>query len=616
MPGRGVLSWLNLMSVQEGSRKLDRETRKLERGARKHKLGMSLPRLDEANQPWEMEEEEERKLEVRQRTSGLDEGPSRLEKELRLRREDSMTAISWRSAKEASEARDSLSESSERVLCASRDSDRVLNSMSASRDSDRVLNSMSASRDSAIFGMSSSSASRDSAKFQPYIQSDCRHQVVVPDTEPLHLFHTIRNRKHIFHCYEFLLMRKLEEDQELWRKLCERFGHCDQCRAEDEDLEKEYSSPRHTHGTPVKDPFAINSIHQDMWYLAITLKESKDKLIHFIRSELSKREGTVAANPKPLCETFLSNYLSSFNFVELNLDNVFKYGEGSELPRELFRCINVKTLSVRHNFLDRIPSDIGYLSKLERLFLTGNKLQNKSIPFTIAFCRSLTELYIDNNLLDALPGVLLEIGSLERVHRHGNHNYFKATFMWYHTDVNDRILECPGTSSREVEADHRRQPQSLQTLSAMAVITSKLNFYGSSHIPTRIKDYISNICEHLELCSNCSVPRPHSAPGFKVFTFKNPYLGNTCVPFQHWACSRSCAQEVEVPARAEQLTSAREQDRQYERYVRESLSRLRPSQRALSSNNLGSSCTSGRGSQVSLVSRISQDQPNISCGIL
>ena len=61
-----------------------------------------------------------------------------------------------------------------------------------------------------------------------------------------------------------------------------------------------------------------------------------------------------------------------------------------------------------------------------------------------AVARNLTELYIDNNLLDALPGIFLKINSLERVHRHGNHNYFKATFMWYHTDVNDRILECQG----------------------------------------------------------------------------------------------------------------------------------------------------------------------------
>ena len=45
--------------------------------------------------------------------------------------------------------------------------------------------------------------------------------------------------------------------------LGERFGHCDQCRAEAEDSDLgEYLTPRHSHGTPVKDPFAINSIRQ------------------------------------------------------------------------------------------------------------------------------------------------------------------------------------------------------------------------------------------------------------------------------------------------------------------------------------------------------------------
>ena len=88
------------------------------------------------------------------------------------------------------------------------------------------------------------------------------------------------------------------------------------------------------------------------------------------------------------------------------------------------------------------------------------------------------------------------------------------------------------------------------------------------------------------MCSNCSGAHSKSSSSFKVFTFKNPYLGNTCVPFQHWACSLHCAREVEIPARREQLVEARLQDREYERYVRESLSRLRPSQRTLSAASL------------------------------
>jgi len=460
--------------------------------------------------------------------------------------------------------------------------------------------------------------------FQPFIQTQFSEGVLPKENkaEPLHLFHTIRNRKHVLHCYEFLLMKTLDVDENLWVKLCEKFGHCDQCEQEGCTPK----SPKHTHtvsgSLPAKDPFSISSIHPDMWFLAITLKESKDKLIHFIRSELPKRKDDLPlpGSQKPFhTNTFLSSYLSAFNFVEMNLDNVFRFGDVITLPKELFKCVNLKTLSLRNNFLDTLPPDIGRLSKLERLFLTNNKLQNKSIPFTIAFCMNLTEFYIDNNLLDALPGILLRLNTLERVHRHGNHNYFKATFMWYHTDVNDRILECPGTPTPPLHT-----PPSLQQLAALTVIRSRTNFYKSCQIPSRIKDFIGNICEGLELCSNCSKPRPQSAPSYKVFTFKNPYLGNTCVPFQHWACSLACAKKVEIPARREQLSQAKEQDRQYERYVRESLSRLRPSQRALSANNL----TNKEGEEQMLGENISYTaidtcqpstavgQQNISCGIL
>jgi hypothetical protein len=256
--------------------------------------------------------------------------------------------------------------------------------------------------------------------------------------------------------------------------------------------------------------------------------------------------------------------------------------------------------------------------------LTNNKLQNKSIPFTIAFCHNLTELYIDNNLLDALPGILLRINSLERVHRHGNHNYFKATFMWYHTDVNDRILECPGTERESQVISY--SPDSLQRLSGLAVVRSRINFFSSRQVPSRIKEYICALCEGLELCSACSSPRSLTAHSYKVFTFKNPYLGNTCVPFQHWACCFPCAREVEIPARREQISQAREQDRQYEEYVRESVSRLRPSQRALSVNSLlgagdGAECSQTAGMEGggghSIIQPISANPPEtISCGIL
>lgn len=56
--------------------------------------------------------------------------------------------------------------------------------------------------------------------------------------------------------------------------------------------------------------------------------------------------------------------------------------------------------------------------------------------------------------------------------------------------------------------------------------------------------------------------------GFKVYTFKNPYLGNTCVPFQHYACSFKCAKAIEIPAHAEQRRAAQKMDRQYQEYIK------------------------------------------------
>ena len=171
---------------------------------------------------------------------------------------------------------------------------------------------------------SANTADRD---YKPFIQTEFRPGVVPQGykAEPLHLFHTIRNRKHVLHCYEYLLMQTLETDDSLWQKLCDRFGYCDQCVMEGCNKR----SPKHSHNnTPAnKDPFSLNSIHPDLWFLAITLKESKDKLIHFIRSELPKRKEEIFQLPgsKTLsCSSFLSSYLSSFNFVEMYLDSIFR----------------------------------------------------------------------------------------------------------------------------------------------------------------------------------------------------------------------------------------------------------------------------------------------------
>jgi len=394
---------------------------------------------------------------------------------------------------------------------------------------------------------------------QPFIQSVDNKQVLLGKVEPLHLSQALRRRDHVFHCYEFLLLTKLESDTPLWKNLCDRFGYCDECRG----LRGGCSDP---HSAISTDMFRVSAIKPDLWFLAVALKDSKDKLIHFIRSEMPRRNFISSAESSLLDinPSFLLSYLSAFNFVELRLDNVLE--PGSQLPSDIFRCINVRTLSLKNNFIKRISPEIGKMIHLERLFLTHNQLDVKAIPFTLPFCSMLREVYLDNNLLDALPCILLRVANLRRVHRHGNHNYFKDTFMFYHTDINDRILQLSGLQPIKTLT----KSQSLQSLSGAAVLSSRQNFFNNPAIPPSLKSYLSLLADNKELCDACSMVLPLLAPKYRVFTFKNPYLGNTCVPFQHTACSSECAERIEVPARKEQISSARQQDWEYQQYIRES----------------------------------------------
>ncbi|CAH1792032.1 unnamed protein product [Owenia fusiformis] len=342
---------------------------------------------------------------------------------------------------------------------------------------------------------------------------------------------------HNFYGYELLLLRKLQVDHELLL-----------------EIQKKLLDGDSSENWPCDD------IPCSLWYLAVTLERRKERFVTFLKEKFSKPR-TVKFG-----ETLLSSYLSRHQFTELFLDGIFKYGDDNTLPTEVFKCRSVRSLSLKYNYLDRIPPDIGRMVSLEYLALTNNKLQNKAIPQTLIFCSRLHTLLLDNNLLDALPGFLLQMPSLRTVHRHGNHNYFKSTFMWYHTDVNERILPVSGV--HDYSAPRVTQPDSMQFWAAKAVLSLKLNFYKDPAVAGVLKDYISDIYSQFNICGYCHSAKRNTRPGYKVITFKNPYLGNTCVPFQHWACSQNCSLDIEVPARLEQISKAKDLDHAYEKYIK------------------------------------------------
>lgn len=301
---------------------------------------------------------------------------------------------------------------------------------------------------------------------------------------------------------------------------------------------------------------------------SLILHEStRQRVLSFWNAEL-KRKGP-NLSPQAPAEAMLNQVLLEKSIVELHLDGIFKRLEPTVLPLELFKCTSVEVLSLKNNNLVYLPADIGRLSRLKSLALTNNCLRNHSIPFTLTFCKCLKYLYLDHNLLDALPGFLLQMPQLTTVHRHGNHNYFKSTFMWYHTDLNDRVLQVGGGQCKKrKDGQLKFQPETLEMLTVQAVIASKQNFFEPGYLPVVLQDYIAAVYRQYDVCGYCNTAKHHSQGGFKVYTFKNPYLGNTCVPFQHYACSYKCAKAIEVPAHAEQRRAAQKMDRQYQEYIK------------------------------------------------
>ncbi|XP_052768342.1 uncharacterized protein LOC128222068 [Mya arenaria] len=340
----------------------------------------------------------------------------------------------------------------------------------------------------------------------------------------------------VFNGYELLLFKRFNEKPEEWLEWKNKLKEREE-----------------------KGDTASFDIPQELWYLYVALHQRPRYLMQLVKDEIERENKHFLRRSG---ETLLTMYINMNAFTEFHLDSIFKYGEDNKLPKEIFKCANIRYLSLKYNCLYDIPPDIGFLQKLEYLALTNNRLHVQSIPYTLTFCRNLRTLLLDNNLLDALPGFLLQMQSLETVHRHGNHNYFKSTFMWYHTDIYCRIMEMNGTGVMST-----KRPMSLSFWAAKALVGSKKNFFTDENVAPVLKDYLCGVYDMFNVCQNCPKACLSNKQGFKVITFKNPYLGNTCVPFQHWVCSVKCAQALEVPARLEQIAKAHKLDTQYERYV-------------------------------------------------
>lgn len=102
-----------------------------------------------------------------------------------------------------------------------------------------------------------------------------------------------------------------------------------------------------------------------------------------------------------------------YDFPEL-YRNIYQLDLGywnlHEIPKEVFKLNNLKTLSLKNNLLTQLPKEIIHLAKLEILQLYKNQIS--FLPLEIKHLSSLRRLDISYNQLRVLPK---DIGALENL---------------------------------------------------------------------------------------------------------------------------------------------------------------------------------------------------------
>jgi len=94
---------------------------------------------------------------------------------------------------------------------------------------------------------------------------------------------------------------------------------------------------------------------------------------------------------------------------ELLLD----FNQLRDLPKGLYKLVNLRKLSVSENEISRLSADIGSLVHLEELNVSQNDLQE--IPETVKLCKNLAIVDFSSNPLQRLPEGLTQLSNLTRI---------------------------------------------------------------------------------------------------------------------------------------------------------------------------------------------------------
>ncbi|KAL0537337.1 hypothetical protein IC582_026315 [Cucumis melo] len=92
------------------------------------------------------------------------------------------------------------------------------------------------------------------------------------------------------------------------------------------------------------------------------------------------------------------------------------------IPNEVWSCeTSARVLDLSNNSINRVPSQVGSLRKLQKLLLNVNEISDESISWDgFAFLKHLAVLSLSHNLLTTLPSALGSLTSLKQLHVNNN----------------------------------------------------------------------------------------------------------------------------------------------------------------------------------------------------
>jgi hypothetical protein len=178
----------------------------------------------------------------------------------------------------------------------------------------------------------------------------------------------------------------------------------------------------HEEGRWLDEEFALRrKICLKDFHDKVRLYQSGDKLFPISLSfPVAEIENTIL-NPKQLQESSESKEM--FKIKHINLD-----GWGLKfIPKKIFECNNLKTLSLEHNQIIETSDKLGTLSSLEHLYLNDNEIT--ILPDSVGNLEKLESLSITNNPLSRLPKTLTNIRRLRYVYIRGTHITKKPDFF-------------------------------------------------------------------------------------------------------------------------------------------------------------------------------------------